>query len=699
MDNNYKHLVLQFDRAVQPRFEEKKGKGWVEFGELNNYPNYLIDLYNESPKHGAIVKSKTTYIYGKGFENAGLANSRGESWNNILKKCIKDDELFRGYYLQVIWNRIGQIAEIYHIDFAKVRVSKDLNTYYVKNDWTDYKEKPRQYPAFNTNDKYGSQILYVKEYNSTSEVYPLPQYFSCLNYIESDIEVSRHILGNAKQGFVGSTLINLNNGMPHEEKQAEVEKSLLRKFTGHDGKRVVIMFNPSRENSAEIQNLGTTMLTKEDFTNVNNLIQQEIFAGHQIVSPALMGIKTEGQLGSRSEIRDSYEIFNNTYVRERQDEFNTMFTQLRNLKGEAGEFNIQPVEPLKFEFTEAIMSQNLSKDEIRQLMGKEPLENAIKTQAQIISDNINSLSPLVANKVLESMSPDEIRSLAGLTAKATSTGSELTPDAQEVPMQSNDSIKNLTGRQYQNVMRIVRQFGNGKLSKAQASLMLKNGFGFTDDDVNTFLGIDEDPLTDDEIQKFSMDEDERMYQEFNSCGEEKKNFEEVSIRQGFSEVLNQAQADVLSLITKDKNITVPVIGSSLKLSQELVQDIIDGFIEDGIIEAVPSKVNSTPTYEVKKTLGELEGKKSKVTQVFIRYTYEWMAGFSDSDLATSRPFCRKMIELSRTKTWSRSDIESISARVGYSVWERRGGWYTNPATDQPRVYCRHRWVSKLYKRK
>ena len=55
-DNNYKHIVLKFDRAVQPKFEEKKGKGWVEFGELNNYPKYLIDLYNESPKHGAIVK-------------------------------------------------------------------------------------------------------------------------------------------------------------------------------------------------------------------------------------------------------------------------------------------------------------------------------------------------------------------------------------------------------------------------------------------------------------------------------------------------------------------------------------------------------------------------------------------------------------------------------------------------------------------
>jgi hypothetical protein len=77
MENNYRHIVLQFDTAQKPKFEEKKGKGYVEFGAENDYPEYLLSLYNESPKHGAIVKGKTTYIYGKGFEVAGQANGAG----------------------------------------------------------------------------------------------------------------------------------------------------------------------------------------------------------------------------------------------------------------------------------------------------------------------------------------------------------------------------------------------------------------------------------------------------------------------------------------------------------------------------------------------------------------------------------------------------------------------------------------------
>ena len=665
MDNNYKVIELKFDRALQPVFTEKKNKGYVEFGEVNNYPEYLLSLYNESPKHGAIVKGKSTYIFGRGFEDKGQANSRGESWNDILKKCVKDDELFRGYYLQIIWNRAKQISEVYHIDFSKVRVSKDLSCFYVKNDWLDWKEKPREYPQFNVNEPYGSQIYYKREYNPTSSIYPLPSYFQGLNYIESDIEVSRHILGNAKQGFVGSTLINLNNGDPiNEEHKGEVEKGLLKKFTGDSGKRVVIMFNKSKENSADIQNLGTTMLTKEDFTNINNLIQQEIFASHQITSPSLFGIKTEGQLGGRTEIRDAYEIFNNTYVQERQEEFNQVFTDFRNLKGEVGEFKIMPLEPLKFEFTEAIMVANLTQNEIRELMGREPLQNGTVT-----SDGEQAINEQPVQQQAETII-------------------------------SNESIKNLSGRQYQNVMRIVRQFGNGKLTKEQAGLMLKNGFGFTDNDVNTFLGLDDNPLTDDEVQKFSMSEDERMIEHFANCGEYDYNeisFEEARIN--FADDLTQTQINVLDLITKDKNITPNVISKTLKIDTDLVNEIIDDFIKKKIVSITQSNVNATPVYEVLQPVSELTNKKPKTTKLYIRYKYDWRTGFSDKDMKTSRPFCLKMREMSNAgKSWSRSDIESLSVALGYSVWERRGGWYTM-SDGEHRESCRHIWSSKLMKAK
>ena len=657
MSNKYQLINIQFDQAQQPRFEEKKGKNYVEFGAKNNYPNYLIELYGESPKHGAIVKGKVNYIFGKGFEGVEQkANSQGETWNQIMKRSILDDELQGGYYLQIIYNALGKIKDVFHIEFQKVRASKDLQTFYVKNDWTasDFKEKAREYPAFNPNDPSGPQIFFVKQYNPKSDVYPLPSYFQGLNYIESDIQVSRHILGNAKHNFVATKLINFNNGLPQEEEQQEVETDLKRKFANHDGDRVVIAFNPSRENAVDIVNLGETSLTKEDFTNVNNLIMQEIFSCHQVTSPMLFGIKTEGQLGGRSEIRDAYQIFQNTYVNERQQEHEQTFTKLMNLAGIEGEFKIVPVEPLSFEFSEAVMSANMTRDEIREKLG---LQSSVVTDA------------------------------SGVTTQ---------------PVQANATLTNLSGRQHQNVMRIVRQFGSGKINKAQASLMLKNGFGFTDADVDTFLGIDDDPSTE---QAFASMQDDLLVNEFAACGDNVEDFEVVETHdakgyeQFADEEINVLKANVLDLISKDKRVTPEVMAKVLNKSVEQIDNALEALKLEGYLAQTGvaiSILNPNYTPVIRKLTEPLSkipgGDKTTKTEVLLRYTY---SGPEDSK---NRPFCARMLQLAKTKLWSRADIENISERLGYSVWDRRGGWFTEPNGNH-RPYCRHRWQVKIVTRK
>lgn len=657
MSNKYQLINIQFDQAQQPRFEEKKGKNYVEFGAKNNYPNYLIELYGESPKHGAIVKGKVNYIFGKGFEGVEQkANSQGETWNQIMKRSILDDELQGGYYLQIIYNALGKIKDVFHIEFQKVRASKDLKTFYVKNDWTasDFKEKAREYPAFNPNDPSGAQIFFVKQYNPKSDVYPLPSYFQGLNYIESDIQVSRHILGNAKHNFVATKLINFNNGLPQEEEQEMVETDLKRKFANHDGDRVVIAFNPSRENAVDIVNLGETSLTKEDFTNVNNLIMQEIFSCHQVTSPMLFGVKTEGQLGGRSEIRDAYQIFQNTYVNERQQEHEQTFTTLMNLAGIEGEFKIVPVEPLSFEFSEAVMSANMTRDEIREKLG---LQSSVVTDA------------------------------SGVTTQ---------------PVQANATLTNLSGRQHQNVMRIVRQFGSGKINKAQASLMLKNGFGFTDADVDTFLGIDDDPSTE---QAFASMQDDLLVNEFAACGDNVEDFEVVETHdakgyeQFADEEINVLKANVLDLISKDKRVTPEVMAKVLNKSVEQIDNALEALKLEGYLVQTGMEIsilapNYTPVVrKLTQPLSKIPGgDKTTKTEVLLRYTY---SGPEDSK---NRPFCARMLQLAKTKLWSRADIENISERLGYSVWDRRGGWFTEPNGNH-RPYCRHRWQVKIVTRK
>lgn len=64
---------------------------------------------------------------------------------------------------------------------------------------------------------------------------------------------------------------------------------------------------------------------------------------------------------------------------------------------------------------------------------------------------------------------------------------QTTQIAQPEPTAVNDSLKNLTGRQLQGIQRIVRKYNKEELTFEQAAQLLKNGFGFTDEDVNAWI--------------------------------------------------------------------------------------------------------------------------------------------------------------------------------------------------------------------
>lgn len=82
--------------------------------------------------------------------------------------------------------------------------------------------------------------------------------------------------------------------------------------------------------------------------------------------------------------------------------------------------------------------------------------------------------------------------------------------------------------------------------------------------------------------------------------------------------------------------------------------------------------------------------KTEKGQISVKYSYEWNEDVPYNEKDTpehpSRPFCKKMMELNRLYT--RFEIEQISERLGYSVWDRKGG-------DD----CRHRWVSQVVVKK
>ena len=699
--------VLTFAEAKQPEYKEKKGEGYMQYGQNNDYPQYLLDLFNKSAKHNAIVRGKVNYIVGNGWaseQSIVKQVNRDETLNDLTKKVALDLELFGGAYIQVIWGVLGEtIAELWHCDYTKIRTNKDNTQFWYKEDWKLNKEKAEVYSAFNPKNPVGVQILYVKEYRPGMNVYSLPGYFGALNYIESDVEVSKHVLGNAQTGFSASKLITLPNGEPSPDEKRAVSRQFDNMYTGADGKKYLLAFVNDATRKPIVDDLGASDLTKEDFGRVDELIQTNIFSGHQITSPDLFGIAVPGQLGNRQQLRDSYEIFNNTYVRYKQMQLEGVFNMLGGYAGVTEELKIIPTDPIGIEFTENVLIQNMSKDEIREMLNLPPLEVDATNEAQRVTDGISALSPLVANKVLESMTKNEIRALVAL--KPTIDGDVISSTiTTEEPMSAetsvNEHIKGLKGREWQNMQRIIRDFNKGKITREQASSMLKGGYALSDEEVATWLGAED------------LEFSEADFQVFFEFGEDRNNYEVLKSKTRFSDDadfemfadVTQLQSNILDLIVKDKRITPEVIADTLKEDVGAVKRVIDDLIEKGFIKTKEIKqgkgIDSNVIIERDLTapIGKIvEAIKPQTTQILIRYTYEWKPGFNDSDLSTSRDFCKYLV--TANKFYTRSDIEQMSARLGYSVWDRRGGWYTKPGTNTHSPSCRHEWRSNIVKRK
>jgi hypothetical protein len=654
--------VLTFAEARQPKFAEKKGidGGYIKYGENNDYPEYIVDLYNKSSKHSAIIKSKVHYITGNGWSGEQDAQSfidyanRVESLDDLTRKVSLDIEIFGGAYLEVIWDLSGNLAELWHCDYIKIRTNKDNTQYWYKEDWKDNKVKPDVIAAFNPKQPKGKQILYIKEYRPNIGIYGLPSYFAALNYIESDIEVSKHILGNAQTGFSASKLITLPNGEPNDEEKRNVDNRLRKTYSGADGKKYMIAFVNDISRKPVVDDLGTSDLTKEDFGKIDELIQTNIFSGHQVTTPSIMGIAQAGALGTRTEMRDGYEIFKNTYVNAKQMHLESVFNMLAKYKGVQTEIKIIPTEPLGIEFSEATIVSLAPKEWILEKIGID------MTKYAPVQD----------------------------------------PTAPAQTLSVNEHIKGLKGREWQNMQRIIREFTKGKINREQASAMLKTGYALSEEEVNTWLGSEE-------LDAQFAEQDFGVFFEFGETKDSyniwksKKRFSDESDFYMFADV-NQLESDILDQISKQKDITPEVLAEVLDENIETINTVIKDLEDRKILKTTETKIgkgiNSNIiisrelTQPLSKTVGET---KPQTTEIMVRYSYDWKTGFNNSDKTNSRPFCVALLDAN--KLYSRSDIEMMSSRLGYSVWDRRGGWWNDNGTISES--CRHEWKTNIVTRK
>ena len=356
---------VQLSSYTSPAISENSRLGWVEYGEDNNYFQYLIDRYNGSPTNNAVVSGVIDMIFGKGID-ATDSSDNPEGYLQ-LRKLIKDGELkkvINDYYLlgngafQVIYNRDkSKIAEVYHMPVETLRAEKcneegEVEAYYYAYDWSEVrsKRKAERIPAFGfgeASDKV--EILYFRPYRSGSYYYSPVDYQGALPYAELEGEVANYHINNIKNGLAPSMIVNFNNGVPPEEERDIIESQIKQKWSGSSNAgKFILAFNDDSNSAASIEPVQLSDAHNQ-YEFLSRECQQKVLVGHRITSPMLFGVKDQTGLGNNAdEIKTAFQLFDNSVIQPKQEQVITALDEILAFNNIALDLYFKTLTPIEF---------------------------------------------------------------------------------------------------------------------------------------------------------------------------------------------------------------------------------------------------------------------------------------------------------------------------------------------------------------
>jgi DNA-binding Lrp family transcriptional regulator len=598
-------VMVSLSNVKPPQFIQKKGKEWILFGEENDYPSYLIDLFNKHSIHNSVLTAKATYLAGLGFEvsenldeiQKGKITAKLEEIkaNETLRRAAIDLELFNGIAIQPIAGKGNiKLAGLAHVDFSKIRSNKDKDKFAYCSEWTvngaanskpEKSEDFEELSAFDPEKISPKSIFYYKVHrpgmSGNADIYPLPDYIGCVADIETDINITNFHYNNTKNGFSAGKMVVFKNGVPTPEEQKIIERKLKNKYTGPEqaGEIVMVWMNPS-DGQPEVLNLQSSDLDKQ-FKEIGERIQQNIFTGHKVVSPMLFGVRQTGQLGGRSEMMDAFELFNKTYIIPRRQLLEDVFSELFSAMGiPKGSVKIKPLQPLNLMVDPAKITEVMTEDEIRATVGLKPKPKEAATQVQkMASANTKAIFSKYAKK------------------------------------------------------------------KADFVIVKSRSVRF---------GSHQEAL-----------ESELEWREEN-----------------FAVKTSALEKKVLDILTKEPKTPIAEIAKALKVDVDKISEAIKYMTESGLITEGKGKIEVTDEGK-----GIIQDSPPQVS-ISVMYSYEVRKDVPEAE-SGSREFCQDLMSIDGLYT--RKDIEKISTEMGFSVWDYRGGFYTNPDTGRTTPFCRHKW--------
>lgn len=254
--------IERFYKAKNPNLvTENKGvlfynTGIFGSGRDNAMPQYMIELQSYSSIHSNFLQLKEAQVLGdnlsikdslkpKADELEIFMKKRNKAGDNLLgiyTKLAADISLFESNVIQVLFDRNGKIAEIYHVPVEDFRLGVP-NEYgrieygYISKNWAQisnaaYKKATAQNSAVQVRmwspkewREHPVQVIYAKKYSAGMN-YAVPRYLSSTNEILLNAAISTYGLVNARNNYFLSGMLT-QQGNPNDKEM----KDFIETFT------------------------------------------------------------------------------------------------------------------------------------------------------------------------------------------------------------------------------------------------------------------------------------------------------------------------------------------------------------------------------------------------------------------------------------------------------------------------------------
>ena len=353
--------VLNLSAYTTPVIQESKRDNWVEFGEDNNYFNFLIDRYTNSTTNNSLINNISRLIYGRGL-SAIDANKKPNEYAQMMalfsKDCVRkmviDRKMLGQFAIQVHYSKDHKkILKAYHIPVNLLRAEKcnkegEIEGYYYSDNWEDTRKYvPKRIPAFGFSNEQ-VEILFVRPYSVGMKYYSNVDYQGSIPYSVLEEEVADYLINEVKNGFSPTMLVNFSNGIPSVEQQEIITSKVLNKLTGSKGQKVIVAFNQNAESKTTADAIPLND-APDHYTYLSEECLRKIMLGHNVTSPLLFGIASSNGFSSNAdELKNSSILFDNMVIRPFQEEILDAFDTILAYNGISLNLFFKTLQPLEF---------------------------------------------------------------------------------------------------------------------------------------------------------------------------------------------------------------------------------------------------------------------------------------------------------------------------------------------------------------